>query len=172
MFRFKITTDKEQLSQCSESNGACCTPKPKGKSNCPVCGKEAKAVLKKTLEALLTPQEKTKHSELEVFYYCKTPSCKVVYFKENQIIEQDGVRVTVGLKEWADPATCCYCFGWTKEKIKEQLEATGKTDAIEDIKAKMKDPGCSCETLNPSGGCCLGDTGKVIKEIKASLRIV
>ena len=45
------------------------------------------------------------------------------------------------------------------------------TVAREDIKAKMEDLGCSCEILNPSGGCCLGDTGKAIKEMKTELGI-
>ena len=65
----------------------------------------------------------------------------------------------------------CYCFGWSKEKIKEQLENNGETNALEDIKAKMEDPGCSCEVLNPSGGCCLGDVTKAIKEIKEELGV-
>jgi len=79
------------------------------------------------------------------------------------------MTVVVGLKEGASPATVCYCFGWTKEKIKIELEESGTTVALEDIKAKMEDPGCSCEILNPSGGCCLGDTGKAIKEMKTEL---
>jgi hypothetical protein len=64
----------------------------------------------------------------------------------------------------------CYCFGWTKEKIRYQIEERDKSNALEDIKAKMVDPGCSCEILNPSGGCCLGDVGKALKEIKKEIR--
>jgi len=74
--------------------------------------------------------------------------------------------VTVGLKEGAVPETVCYCFDWTKEKIQAELDATGETTALQDIKAKMENPGCSCEILNPSGGCFLGDVGKVIKALK------
>ena len=79
------------------------------------------------------------------------------------------MKVVVGLKEGASPATMCYCFEWSKEKIKAELEATGETRALADIKAKMENPGCSCEILNPSGGCCLGDVSKAIKEIKENL---
>ena len=79
------------------------------------------------------------------------------------------MNVIVGLKEGAKPATVCYCFEWTKEKIKAELEATGETKALEDIKGKMENPGCSCEILNPSGGCCLGDVGKAIKEIQKAV---
>lgn len=82
------------------------------------------------------------------------------------------MSVVVGLKDGVTPAATCYCFDWTKEKIKAQLQETGKTNALEDIKTKMENPGCSCEILNPSGGCCLGDNTKAIKEIKQELGLL
>ena len=162
----KFTTTKES---CSIEGGDCCTPEPQEKTECPECGNLAKAVLAKTLNSLLTKKCKEQLDSLEGFYYCKTPSCKVVYFKKNTLLTQESLSVTVGLKEGANPATLCYCFGWTKEKIEEELKTKGETIALNDIKAKMENPGCNCEILNPSGGCCLGDVSKAIKEIKASL---
>lgn len=147
----------------------CCTPQPKGKVECPSCHEKAKGVLGKTLNALLTDNAKSKLSSFEGFYYCKTPSCDVVYFRNDEVVIQRDMSVVIGLKDGANPATMCYCFEWTKEKIKSALEEVGETIALEDIKAKMENPGCSCEILNPSGGCCLGDTAKVIKEIKREL---
>ena len=144
----------------------CCTPQPKGKALCPRCQKEAKGILSKTLEYLLKETSKSKLSCLEGYHYCKTASCKVVYFKEDDILTQEDLVVEVGLKEGASPATLCYCFHWTKEAIQKELEISGETKALEDIKAKMKDPGCSCEILNPSGGCCLADVQKFIRGIK------
>ena len=174
---FKPKVD-EKMSCCStntascevttrESEG-CCSPKPKGKTACPQCKEKAKGVLSKTLDSLLIKDAKAKLETLEGFYYCKTSTCKVVYFKDEIILTQEDVSVTVGLKEGASPATLCYCFGWSKEKIKEQIEASGTTNALEDIKAKMENPGCSCETLNPSGRCCLGDVGQAIKVMQES----
>ena len=157
----KFTVEKEQNN--------CCSPQPKGKVECPVCHEKAKGVLAKTLEHLLTENAKTKLSCFDGFHYCKTPTCKVVYFRGDEILTQDDVSVVVGLKEGASPATVCYCFEWSKEKIKAELEATGKTTALEDIKTKMEDPGCSCEILNPSGGCCLGNVGKAIKEVQKTV---
>ena len=161
---FKVAKEETK----SEGNN-CCTAQPKGKVECPNCHKKAKGVLGKTLQALLTDNAKSNISCFDGFYYCKTASCKTIYFRDESILTQDDMSVVVGLKDGATPATVCYCFEWTKEKIKAELEATGKTVALEDIKAKMQNPGCSCEVLNPSGGCCLGDTTKVIKEIKAKL---
>ena len=150
---------------CSTESHDCCSPQPKGKEACPLCGKAAKGVLVKTLEHLLSVNAKAKLASFEGFHYCKTPTCEAVYFRGDEVLKQDALTVMVGLKGGANPATVCYCFEWTKEKIKAEIEATGKTTALEDIKAKMADPGCSCEILNPSGQCCLGDVGKVVREI-------
>jgi len=148
-----------------ENRDNCCSIQPKGKVACPVCGEKAKGVLGKTLQHLLTQEAKQKLSCFDGFYYCKTVTCKLVYFRGDEILTQKDMSVVVGLKEGATPATVCYCFGWSKEKIKAELATTGQTTALEDIKAKMQDPGCACEILNPSGGCCLGDVGKAIKEL-------
>ncbi|MDF1878673.1 hypothetical protein JHD46_03360 [Sulfurimonas sp. SAG-AH-194-C20] len=153
-----------------ENNEGCCSVQPKGKLECPVCGEKAKGVLSKTLEYLLVGESRDKLKCLDGFYYCKTSSCKVVYFRHEEILLQKDISVVVGLKDGASPATVCYCFEWTKEKIKKELEQNSETIALEDIKTKMQNPGCSCETLNPSGGCCLGDVTKAIKEIQNNLK--
>ena len=157
--KFGIT---KETTSCSSSNSGCCSPKPKGKEACPSCGEMAKGVLPKTVQALVTKELEN----YEGFFYCTTPSCATVYFKEDTLLTQKNVKVIVGLKEGAKPAMVCYCFEWTKEKIEAQLKETGTCNALEDIKNKMDTIGCSCETMNPSGGCCLGDVGKVIKELK------
>jgi len=151
---------KDHPGSCSTDAHNCCTTQPRGKMECPLCQQKAKGVLGKTLEYLLIDEAKALFSCLDGFYYCKTPNCEVVYFRDETILKQKDVSVTVGLKEGAVPATVCYCFGWTKEKIKTELQEKGKTTALEDIKRKMEDPGCSCEILNPGGGCCLGDVAK------------
>ncbi len=163
-----FTTKEQNGSACATSvtdGDNCCTPQPKGKVACPSCGQKAKGVLAKTLDALLTSSAKSSLSCLDGFYYCKTSQCKTIYFRENQVLTQEHLSVIVGLKEGASPATVCYCFEWSKEKIQAELQATGSTKALGDIKAKMENPGCACEVLNPSGGCCLGDVSKAIKEL-------
>ena len=148
-----------------ESEHNCCSTQPKGKLACPSCGEKAKGVLGKTVENLLRDDAKSELTCFDGFYYCKTPSCKTVYFRDDTVIRQEEMSVVVGLKDGATPATICYCFGWSKEKIKAELLEDAKTVALEDIKAKMQNPGCSCEILNPSGGCCLADVSKAIKEL-------
>ena len=149
----------------------CCTPQSKSKAICPKCNKNAKSILAKTVEHLLTEAAKEKLTSFEEFYFCKTPSCQVIYFRDDEMLMQNDMRVTVGIKDGALPATTCYCFGWTKEKIRAQLQEHRKTNALEDIKQKMKQPGCSCELLNPSGRCCLADNAEVIHTLQKELHI-
>ncbi|MDQ7042055.1 MAG: hypothetical protein Q9M34_00835 [Sulfurimonas sp.] len=154
----------------SKSTGHyCCTPQPKGKVECPKCGIKSKGVLGKTLEYLLRDEAKAKLTSFDGFYFCKSPSCKVVYFKNETILSQKDIKIIVGHKDGASPATICYCFEWTKEKMKLELQETEQSTATEDIKHKMKTVGCSCEILNPSGGCCLGDVSKAVKDVKVEL---
>ena len=168
---FSTFKPKIENESCSVDSGehSCCTPQPKGKVECPSCSQKAKGVLGKTFDALVKEETKAKFSCFDGFYYCKTPTCKTIYFRDDTILTQEDIKVVVGLKEGAKPATVCYCFEWTKEKIKAELEENGETTALEDIKAKMENPGCACEILNPSGGCCLGDVTKAIKELKEGL---
>ena len=144
---------------------SCCRPKDNSKKECPKCLNKAKSVLSKTLNNLLIDDTKDNLPSLEGFYFCKTSSCEAIYFNEDIILTQSNLNVVVGLKDNATINTTCYCFGWTKEKIKEQLNSFGKCNVLEDIKSKMNTSGCLCESLNPSGRCCLGDNRKVLKEL-------
>ncbi len=149
--KFKVS---KQSSICSIdlNNNAhdCCTPQPKGKVACPKCDTMSKGVLAKTLEHLLTDEAKEKLSCFDGFYFCKSFSCEVVYFRDVTLLTQKDMSVVVGHKEGASLATVCYCFEWTKEKIQMQLHENGVCTALEDIKHKMDTVGCSCEILNPS----------------------
>ena len=160
-------------SSCStkaQRNGHdCCSPQPRGKLPCPLCSEEAKDVLSTTLEHLLRDDTKSKLVCLDGFYFCKSPSCKVVYFRDKEFLTKKDIGVEVGHKEGVKPATVCYCFEWSKEKIKAELEEKGKSTAIRDIRQKMGTIGCSCEILNPSGRCCLSDVDKAVKKIKKDL---
>jgi hypothetical protein len=173
MLNFKPIKKEASVSCCStqpqESGSGCCTPQPKGKAACPACGEMAKGVLAKTVEHLLNDDAKATLECFEGFHFCKTPECEVVYFREDTRFTQNDMRVVVGLKAGASPATVCYCFDWTKEKIRAELEVSGESTASADITQKMETVGCSCELLNPSGGCCLGDIAKAVKEAKKAL---
>jgi len=50
--------------------------------------------------------------------------------------------------------------------IQDEIEKTGKTNALKDIKNKIKTIGCNCATLNPSGKYCLKDVEHFIQSQK------
>lgn len=60
----------------------------------------------------------------------------------------------------------CYCFHHSKQELYEAVCSGCEQAIIDDVKAKMKDPGCFCETANPSGKCCLADMTAFIKAVK------
>jgi hypothetical protein len=62
----------------------------------------------------------------------------------------------------------CYCFKKSKKEIYDAVKKNCENVIIEDIKSKMKNPGCFCETANPSGKCCLGNVNSFIKAVKKS----
>ncbi len=153
---------------------------------CPSCGKKAKQVSPATLRALLT-EEHAGQIEGEGhaccasndgdetgcqpisgdtgWRFCDSQNCDVAYFSEegDTTFTKPQLRVAVGVKEMAGERPLCYCFGHSIASMKDELRTKGRSDALEDIRAKMKDPGCRCETENPSGACCLGSVAKGIK---------
>jgi hypothetical protein len=60
----------------------------------------------------------------------------------------------------------CYCFKYSKKDLLEAINNGTEENVIADIKDKMKNPGCFCETANPSGNCCLKDLADFIKQSK------
>jgi hypothetical protein len=57
----------------------------------------------------------------------------------------------------------CYCFEHSKKELYEAIQKGKEQEIINDIKSKMINPGCFCETANPSGKCCLSDIKQFIK---------
>ena len=132
---------------------------------CPLCKEEAKGVLAKTLNALLKLESKKSLNSLEEFFLCKTSTCKVIYFRSNEVLTQEDMSVSVGFKDDAKVKNYCYCFGWTEERILEDIKEHGNSRAIDDIKGKMDSIGCSCEVKNPTGKCCMVDVKRDVSKL-------
>lgn len=138
-----------------------CPPTP-----CPGCGRQGKSVARLTLGALLKPEARARIPAQEEFCFCRTPACEVVYFSDGKaLFRKDDVAVPVGLKEPDDVAApVCYCFGWTPERIRAEIERAGRSSAINQITAQVKAGNCYCEVTNPQGSCCLGNVNRVVQE--------
>ncbi len=63
----------------------------------------------------------------------------------------------------------CYCFAHTRGEIGAELRAHGETTVPRRITAQIKAGNCSCEVLNPSGRCCLGEVNRVVELIRARM---
>jgi hypothetical protein len=100
------------------------------------------------------------------YSFCRTTDCEVVYFSGQAVFEKPDLKVRVGLKETADPTPLCYCFDYSREDVSRDIEATGSTTILEEIKAEVQGGFCACEVKNPSGACCLGDITRAIQEAK------
>ncbi|WP_372655442.1 hypothetical protein [Halobacteriovorax sp.] len=60
----------------------------------------------------------------------------------------------------------CYCFKHSKQELFDAIQEGREKEILDDIKSKMKVPGCFCETANPSGRCCLADINAFITHFK------
>ena len=155
-------------------------------TDCPKCGTKCKAVKPMTLRSLLKPEYAAAVAVSEQanresgctpaqgntgWRFCNSPECEVVYFGEQNGVAftKTQLSVPVGVKEKTGERPLCYCFGHAVATITQELRTKGQSDALEDIRRKMKDPGCSCEVKNPSGSCCLGTVAKGIEMAKAEL---
>jgi hypothetical protein len=147
----------------------CCVVKEQGiPPHCPVNGQICKPVGHRTLESLLKPDVKlslTNHP----YYFCDAWDCDVVYVSAlgDHWFTKDHLVVRVGVKETEEPIPLCYCFGFDRKAIREDIKTKGKTDIPQMISARVKAGECHCEETNPSGGCCLGSIYKTIQQAES-----
>ena len=65
------------------------------------------------------------------------------------------------------PIPLCYCFGYDRKAVRDDIQRLGKTDILKIITQRVKAGECICEMTNPSGGCCLGEVSRAIKQAQA-----
>lgn len=146
------------------SEECCSIPAPGGSpSNCPSCGARGKPVGTETLTSLL--KEPTRAGADE-YRFCPAKACDVVYFGSagpSRFLRTD-LTVPVWQKEGDPSCPVCYCFNHSASSIGDELRRTGQSTVLADIKQKVKDGLCACESKNPQGSCCLGNVGAVVLE--------
>ncbi|MFD3450363.1 hypothetical protein ACFDTO_37940 [Microbacteriaceae bacterium 4G12] len=133
---------------------------------CPSCKSKAKNVKLITLKSLLKPSALETLNAKENHYFCSTEGCDVVYFDTNnkKYLVSD-IKVAVHQKDGSSTTPICYCFDWTKEKIKEYVEKGLTPNLVEHIRENIKENRCGCDVNNPQGSCCLGNVTSYIKEL-------
>lgn len=152
---------------------SCCAPSAataaKGPVLCPVSNTKGSPVDLQTVKALLTQQALRRVTQA-AHRFCTDPACDVVYFADDgQIYRTADVRVKVWQKEPPGARVVCYCFGENERDIRTEIEATGKSGAVDRIKADIAAGRCACEVRNPRGVCCLGDVTAAVKRALETL---
>ncbi|MED1791001.1 (2Fe-2S)-binding protein [Brevibacillus laterosporus] len=134
--------------------------------DCPSCKNKSKSVKLITLKSMLKPSALETLNIKENYYFCSTTDCDVVYFdKNNKQYFVSDIKVAVHQKDDSTTTPICYCFGWTKGKIKEYLENGLTPNPVEHIRENIKENRCGCDVNNPQGSCCLGNVTAYIKEL-------
>jgi hypothetical protein len=101
------------------------------------------------------------------YYFCEAPGCDAVYFPLDTrapLFRRGDLIVRVGAKEVVDPIPVCYCFGFTRKDIRDEVVKTGHSTVGNRISVEVKSGNCACEVKNPSGKCCLGTVARVVKD--------
>ncbi|KQU08219.1 copper chaperone Copz family protein [Peribacillus butanolivorans] len=132
---------------------------------CPSCKNKARNVKLITLKSLLKPSALETLNSKEIQYFCSTEDCNVVYFDTNnkKYLVSD-IKVAIHQKDDSATTPICYCFDWTKEKIKQYAEKGLTPNPVEHIRENIKENRCGCEVNNPQGSCCLGNVTKFINQ--------
>ena len=131
-------------------------------------GQVTKPVGRKTIESLVR-QEFAGTLTLQPYCFCDAPDCDTVYVSAlgDHLIGKDMLTTRVGIKETEDPIPLCYCFGYDRKAVLDDIRRDGDTDIQRVITERVRAGECRCEETNPSGGCCLGIVAKTIKHARA-----
>jgi hypothetical protein len=133
---------------------------------CPSCKNKSKDIKLITLKSMLKPSALETLNAKENHYFCSTKDCDVVYFDtNNKMYLVSDIKVAIHQKDDSPITPICYCFNWTKVKIKEYVEKGLTPNPIEHIRENIKEQRCGCDVNNPQGSCCLANVTSYIKEL-------
>ena len=146
----------------------CVLPHPGSPPGCPMNGQRTRPVGRKTVESLIKPEARSALTP-QPYHFCNAPDCDTVYVSVlgDHLITKDTLTARVGIKETEDPIPLCYCFGYERADVRDDIRRKNDTDIQSIITQRVKAGECRCEETNPSGGCCLGDVAKAIKHARA-----
>lgn len=140
---------------------------------CPECETDARQIPTETVRNMVEPfGNRTVEDDIQ-YRICKTTDCPVVYFADERDhrFEVDVIRERPIFKLDADdrPYPLCYCFGFGKEHIYEEIDEQGETTIDDWITERVQAEECACRWKSPLGGCCLGNVRAAIQEAQEEL---
>lgn len=157
---------------CNEhlQDGDCCLVTDKTdaplSANCPVSQSASSRVQLRTVRSLVRGERRWQLENVQ-YYFCDDPKCTVVYFSNEDVpsFVVDDLGVKVFAKDPGEDVPVCYCFEWTRDRIRKEIVETGRSTAAMEIASQVKAQLCACDVKNPKGRCCLGDVNLVVKNI-------
>jgi Zinc binding domain len=136
---------------------------------CPACGSRGMAVDRLTVKALLTARALQQFASAD-YRFCQKTGCDVVYFNaDGARFTTAEVRVAVWQKCPFGAPPVCYCFGESEASIRADIEATGRSSAVDRVREHIAAGRCACEVRNPRGACCLGDVTAAIRRVASAV---
>lgn len=133
---------------------------------CPVCKLKGKKIKIITVKSMVKPRMLDTLNASLTHYFCSSRNCKVVYFDEDQkVYDMSNVKFPVHQKDNSLTVPICYCFGWTKEKIKDHIKQGLTSKPVAHIRENIRKNRCGCEVNNPQGSCCLANVTGYINQI-------
>ncbi len=134
-------------------------------ANCPASQTTSSGVQLRTVGSLVRGERRWQLQNVQ-YYFCNDSKCPVVYFSNEDVpyFQIEDLDVRVFAKDPADDVPVCYCFDWTRDRIRKEVIETGRSTAAMEIARQIKAALCACDVKNPKGRCCLGDVNAVVKE--------
>lgn len=143
---------------------------PEQTTPCPECESESRQISTETVRNMVEPFGNQEVEDEVQYRICETTDCPVVYFTEelDQQFEVDVIRETPNFKLEDDerPYPLCYCFGYGKEHVYEDISENGETNIADWITERVQAEECACRWKSPHGSCCLGNVRAAISEAK------
>jgi len=121
-----------------EPDGVCClvsevTEAPP-RADCPESGTSSRKIQHRTVKHLVKPEQAGETVDTQ-YYYCAEPECPVVYFAGDGVrsFTTNDLKVKVFAKDPRGDVNVCYCYDWTRNRIKSELTETGQSSASREI---------------------------------------
>ena len=156
--------EEEKEMNCCGKSSVVETQQVGANRGCQLCGGPSRPVTLRTMLLMLKPEFFDQVGENQ-YRFCASPECPVVYFSRERSFSTGDLRVRVGLKEKDGPIPLCYCFGFSEEAAREEIQTKGHTTIPQRIAALIRERMCACEERNPSGACCLGEVTQAMKRL-------
>ena len=131
---------------------------------CPLCKSKGRVIKPVTLQAHVMPARLEQLPEHEGWRLCTSESCRVIYFRGDQVVNLGETRRVPFHKSRDENRLVCFCFKHSVATIKADVEKNNESTIRTSIKAQCKEGLDDCERRNPQGRCCLGHVGQVVKQ--------